>query len=204
MMNSHKETVRQTNARLNQPVEPLDRDVDNHNDYLALRDEFRRMPKIPTLMHVDDAPIQQEPGRYYNWLLTSEQSGGSIALHILNIEPGFSADRHHHTDEEEFWFVLEGELEITVGDETQICGPGSFAYVPPYGTHAFRALNETCRILHWNSPGGHERLAPGIQRLKHLGKTTRDDARESMEAHEYFFHNEQVFIDREAALKKID
>jgi mannose-6-phosphate isomerase-like protein (cupin superfamily) len=174
----------ETDARTNQPVEPLAFDVDSHEDYLRLRETFAQMPKIPMLINVADAPVAGGPNRRYNWLLTSEQSGGSIALHVLTVEPGFTASDHHHSDEEEFFFVLDGEIEITVGNKTTIGGPGTFAYVPPFATHAFKPHGgKPCRILHWNSPGGHERLAQGMQRRAADGRKVRED-------HEYFFHQD--------------
>src|SRR5689334_24038852 len=34
---------------------------------------------------------------------------------------------HAHSREEEIWYVLEGEIVFTIGDETVTAGPGSFA-----------------------------------------------------------------------------
>lgn len=181
----------ETDARTNQKVDPLPFDVESHEDYLRLRREFARMPKIPTLLNVADAPTATGPHRSYNWLLTSEQSGGSIALHVLTVEPGFVASDHHHSSEEEFFFVLDGEIEITVGNKTAIAGPGTFAYVPPFATHAFKPHGgRPCRMLHWNSPGGHERLGAGLQRLARAGRTSADEGRKVREDHEYFFHED--------------
>ncbi len=47
------------------------------------------------------------------------------------------ADIHAHSHEqEEVWHVLEGELEITIGGETVVAGPGFVGVVPPNVTHA--------------------------------------------------------------------
>lgn len=182
-----------TDARTNQKVEPLTFNVNSHEDYLRLRQAFAAMPKIPTLLHVDDAPTAAGPNRSYNWLLTSEQSGGSIAIHVLTVAPGFDAGEHHHSSEEEFFFVLDGEIEITVGNKTAIAGRGTFAYVPPYATHAFKPHGDRpCRILHWNSPGGHERLGAGLQRLALAGRTGAEAGRKVREDHEYFFHEDDA------------
>jgi mannose-6-phosphate isomerase-like protein (cupin superfamily) len=127
------------------------------------------------------------------WLLSSEESGGSIALHVLTVEPGFVASDHHHSSEEEFFFVLDGEIEITVGNKTAVAGAGTFAYVPPFATHAFKPHGDRpCRILHWNSPGGHERLGATLQRLARSGHTSADEGRKLRENHEYFFHENSV------------
>jgi mannose-6-phosphate isomerase-like protein (cupin superfamily) len=149
------------------------------------------MPKIPTLLRPEEAPTATAANRSYNWLLTSEQSGGSIVLHVLTVEPGFWAKEHHHPAEEEFFFVLEGELEVTIGNKTVIGGPGTFAYAPPGCTHAFRPHGgKSCKLLHWNSPGGHERLAVAQKRLAGDGDpVTPEVQRKVMEDHDYVFHD---------------
>jgi mannose-6-phosphate isomerase-like protein (cupin superfamily) len=188
------EQTKAVDARTNQPVDPVHFDVDSHDDYLRLREQFTGMPKIPTFLHIDEAPVTKAPNRSYNWFLTSEQSGGSIVIHVLTLEPGFAATEHHHPAEEEFFFVLEGELEMTIGNKTAIAGPGTFAYAPPYCTHAFRPHGDvTCRVLHWNSPGGHERLGAANQRLASQGKAGGDALRKAMEDHDYVFHDTSRF-----------
>jgi len=193
-MNAKTENTREVDARTNQPVETLLFDVDTHDDYLRLRRVFASMPKVPTLLHLHEAPTETGPKRAANWLLTSEQSGGSTVINVLTLAPGFAAAEHHHPAEEEFFFVLEGELEITIGTRTAVVGPGGFAYAPPHCTHAFTAVGEKpCRVLHWNSPGGHERLATARQRLAREGRTSGEDVRQVTEAHDYVFHDVSRF-----------
>ena len=199
-MKAKSERTRAVDALTNQPVGKLQFDVDSHDDYLRLRATFAAMPKIPTLLHLDEAPIESAPKRKYNWLITSEQSGGSIAIHVLTLEPGFAAEEHHHPAEEEFFFILDGQLEMTVGTRTTVVGPGGFAYAPPACTHAFRTVGDApCRVLHWNSPGGHERLAVARQRMAREGRTSGADMRQAMEAHDYVFHDDSRFSDRPAS-----
>jgi hypothetical protein len=47
-------------------------------------------------------------------------------------------------------------------------------------------------MLHWNSPGGHERLGAGLQRLASAGRTDAAEGRRVREDHEYFFHEDSV------------
>jgi mannose-6-phosphate isomerase-like protein (cupin superfamily) len=198
-MKIKSETTREVDGRTNQPVAKLQFDVDTHDDYLRLRERFAAMPKIPTLLHLEEAPTETAPKRKYNWLLTSEQSGGSIVIHVLTLEPGFAAEEHHHPAEEEFFFVLDGQLEMKIGTRTTIVGPGGFAYAPPHCTHAFRPVGDApCRVLHWNSPGGHERLAVARQRMAREGRSGGEDQRRSMEAHDYVFHDSSRFEDTSA------
>src|SRR5277367_4088940 len=196
-MKIKSEKTRAVDARTNQTVEKVRFDVDSHDDYLRLREQFSGMPKIPMLLRADEAPVTTAPNRTYNWFLTSEQSGGSIVIHMLTLEPGFAATEHHHPAEEEFFFVLEGELEMTIGNKTAIAGPGTFAYAPPHCTHAFRPHGDaTCRVLHWNSPGGHERLGVANQRLASQGEVNGAARRKTMEDHDYVFHDTSMFEDK--------
>jgi quercetin dioxygenase-like cupin family protein len=47
------------------------------------------------------------------------------------------ADLHEHSHpNEETWHVIAGELEVTIGGEVEIVGPGCVAIVPPDTTHS--------------------------------------------------------------------
>jgi len=195
-MTGKSEQTRAVDALVNKPVEPLRFEVNSHDDYMKLRETFRGMPKIPALLNLADAPVTTAPSRTYNWLLTSEQSGGSIVIHVLTLEPGFAAEAHHHPAEEEFFFILDGQLEMTIGEKTAIVGPGGFAYAPPGCTHGFRPHGDKpCRALHWNSPGGHERMAETQQRLNSEGRASGRDRHKAMEDHDYVFHDLSRFED---------
>ena len=52
---------------------------------------------------------------------------------------GASIHRHNH-DQEEVWHVIEGELEVTIGTETQRARPGMAAIVPANTEHEVRVL----------------------------------------------------------------
>jgi hypothetical protein len=52
---------------------------------------------------------------------------------------------HAHTQEDEVWYVLEGEIAFTVGDETKLAGPGTFLYVPRNVPHTFQVKSATAR-----------------------------------------------------------
>lgn len=63
-------------------------------------------------------------------------------------ESGGTTDEHAHDDFEQFYYVLSGEAEITVGDETERVGPGGRAYMPPNVPHSARFVgDESVRLL---------------------------------------------------------
>jgi quercetin dioxygenase-like cupin family protein len=59
---------------------------------------------------------------------------------------GATIHRHDH-EQEEVWHVVEGELEIVMGDVTEIAGPGMVAIIPPHTTHAVKALSDGKAIV---------------------------------------------------------
>jgi quercetin dioxygenase-like cupin family protein len=189
------ETTKEVDARTNQPVPRLDWEVRSPEDYAKLREAFRQMPPTPVLTHVDDVEVEDFPerGRRYDWLLRSEQSGGTIVVHRITIQPPFHATDHNHISEGEFFYVLEGLLEITIGNETRIGGPGTFAFAPPHATHSFKpAGDQPCKILHWNMPGGHERLTDAITTLQDSGQMNTGTRRAAEVSHEFFFHHHKT------------
>ncbi|HZZ69904.1 MAG TPA: cupin domain-containing protein [Phenylobacterium sp.] len=77
-------------------------------------------------------------GRYFH----------SPTLTFAHWEFAKGADIHAHSHEqEEVWQVLEGELQVTIGAETQIAGPGMVAVVPPHTAHSVVALSDGKAIV---------------------------------------------------------
>ena len=82
---------------------------------------------------------------------TGEQTGGAFGL-IDNTMP-----YHVHRNEDESFYVVEGEMTFYVGEETVKAEPGAFVYGPRGVPHGFE-VNGTApaRILLQNYPAGFE------------------------------------------------
>jgi quercetin dioxygenase-like cupin family protein len=77
-------------------------------------------------------------GRYFH----------SPTLTFAHWEFAKGADIHAHSHEqEEVWQVLEGELQVTIGEETRVAGPGMVAVVPPDTAHSVVALSDGKAIV---------------------------------------------------------
>jgi mannose-6-phosphate isomerase-like protein (cupin superfamily) len=55
----------------------------------------------------------------------------------MDCEQGFGSPLHNHHDEDEWFYVLEGELTIWVDGTTVVAPAGSFAYGPKGLPHTF-------------------------------------------------------------------
>lgn len=61
---------------------------------------------------------------------------------------------HMHPDKTEYWFVLEGKGQITVGDETYDVEPGDLVITPPLKPHSFRGgITVLCTMAKYNKDG---------------------------------------------------
>jgi quercetin dioxygenase-like cupin family protein len=84
-----------------------------------------------------------------------ETSGRYTLVEVLEPE-GEEAPLHvHHNEDEGFW-VLEGELTFYVGDETIKASPGSFLFGPKDVPHRYTVDSGPARLLFILSPAGFE------------------------------------------------
>ncbi|HEY1597907.1 MAG TPA: quercetin 2,3-dioxygenase [Thermoleophilaceae bacterium] len=66
------------------------------------------------------------------------------------------APGHVHDRDAEGFYILEGTLDIGVGDSVHQAVPGSYIYVPPKTVHDWRVTSAACKFLVFIVPGGFE------------------------------------------------
>jgi quercetin dioxygenase-like cupin family protein len=85
-----------------------------------------------------------------------------LSLIEFELEPGFDGpDPHSHDDQIDSFYVLEGEPEFVMVDETLRLGPGSFAAAPIGVVHTFGNPGpKPARLLNMHAPstGFHDWL----------------------------------------------
>src|SRR5829696_1066279 len=100
------------------------------------------------------------------FMIGGEQTEGNFALVEHPIGPrALAAPVHTHEREDEYTYVLEGEIGIQLGEEVLVARPGDLVFKPRGVAHAFwNAADEPARALEIISPAGFERyfaeLAP--------------------------------------------
>lgn len=81
-----------------------------------------------------------------------------FTLGIVEIAPGRALDPHVHDDEDDSFYILEGEMTFVLGDETTTAPPGTFVLVPPGVEHCFRNEGDgPVRMLNVHAPAGFDR-----------------------------------------------
>jgi quercetin dioxygenase-like cupin family protein len=84
-----------------------------------------------------------------------------LALVEFELEPSFvGPELHTHDDHVDAFYVLEGEVEFTLGGEPALLGPGSFVAAPPGVEHTFTGGPGRSRLLNVHAPsaGFHDWL----------------------------------------------
>jgi quercetin dioxygenase-like cupin family protein len=101
------------------------------------------------------------------FMLGGEQTGGRFALveHPLPAR-SLGAPVHTHHDEDEFSYVVEGQIGVQIGDRVLVAGPGTLVTKPRGVPHAFwNASDAPARLLELISPAGFERYFAAIAEL---------------------------------------
>jgi quercetin dioxygenase-like cupin family protein len=101
------------------------------------------------------------------FMIEGAQSGGTFALVEHPIEPRvLAAPLHTHEREDEYTYVLEGEVGVQVGDDVRVARPGDLVFKPRGVPHAFwNAGDAPARALEIISPAGFERYFAEIAPL---------------------------------------
>jgi mannose-6-phosphate isomerase-like protein (cupin superfamily) len=58
------------------------------------------------------------------------------SLAEARVAPGATTTPHYHPRTEEIYYILEGEGQVRLGDETQAVGPGDAIAIPPGQVHS--------------------------------------------------------------------
>ncbi len=90
---------------------------------------------------------------------TGEDTGGKYALTDSIVPPRGGPPPHiHHREDEAFW-VLEGELDILVGETKFRAGAGSFVHLPKGVLHSYENVGaKPARFLTLMVPAGLEKF----------------------------------------------
>jgi len=60
-----------------------------------------------------------------------------------DLQGGKDGDRHAHTNSEQYYYILSGEADVDIGDDTYPVREGSVCYFPPEVEHQLRAADRT-------------------------------------------------------------
>ena len=85
---------------------------------------------------------------------TSEQTNGAFILFEELSRRGKVTPLHVHPNEDETFYLLDGEIVAHVDGTEHLGRPGGFISIPRGVPHAFLVTSETARLLVLLTPGG--------------------------------------------------
>jgi len=108
---------------------------------------------------VDTGPAYWGPGDHYTFFVTGEETGGAYFVMEALVPSGGGPPPHLHRREDETFYVVDGEIVFTLGDERITAGPGDFVNVPKGTVHNFyNAGAATARLILTFTSAGIERF----------------------------------------------
>lgn len=87
--------------------------------------------------------IEKPWGRVVTYALNQPSS-----VRVITVEPGRETSVHYHRMRDETWVVLDGRIDLEIGDDTSEAAPGDEFVIPAEQPHRIRCTGtEPARIL---------------------------------------------------------
>ena len=107
-------------------------------------------------------PIVIPPGQGHHYgnveFLARSVDTPRFTFGIIEIVAGRELEEHVHQEEDDGFYILEGELTFTFGDHEAAAPAGTFVLVPPGVSHGFRNDGRVpVRMLNIHAPAGFDR-----------------------------------------------
>lgn len=119
----------------------------------------------PVVVRADEAEHLTAIGHVL--LADSGATGGALSTHRVRLTRGSpGAVPHRHDASSELFFVIDGALDVLVGERVVRAGAGDLLVVPPGLAHAFAASPDSAAdalIL----------ITPGVERFDYLRQVAR-------------------------------
>ena len=87
-----------------------------------------------------------------------ETTGGALGLVEADFWAGMGTPLHLHNNEDEAFYILDGQIRFRRGDEVFTAGPGAFVLGPRKVPHCFKVLDGGARALVLMTPAGLEHM----------------------------------------------
>jgi quercetin dioxygenase-like cupin family protein len=106
-----------------------------------------------------EGPAFWFPGERLTMQATGEQTGGALAFLEDVAAPDGGPPLHLHPEADEAFYVLDGELEVTLGERSLSSPAGSFVWVPRGTPHTWLVRGDRpARFLALYTRAGCERV----------------------------------------------
>jgi len=118
---------------------------------------MKSMPAIPSLTLASERKVLRAFGEEVHLTVTGEETGRRYAQWLEITPPGGGPPPHYHTQEDEWFYVLQGTVRFLKDGEWHEAGPGSGAFMPRDSVHTFQNCGDTpLHMIVTAAPAGFE------------------------------------------------
>ncbi|MBN2336196.1 cupin domain-containing protein [Candidatus Bathyarchaeota archaeon] len=97
------------------------------------------MGELKRAIRLDEVPWRRndDPRGWLNYkrLIWKETGSNDLCIGLGRLDPGKVLDLHHHQEDAEFYYVLEGNAKVTIDEELIDATPGTAIYIPVAAKH---------------------------------------------------------------------
>ena len=86
----------------------------------------------------EPVPVYIPPTTQGGWKITAEDTGGAFSVEETFVKPGTEPSPYRHNQEDEGFYILEGQYEFKIGDHLTLASVGSFLFVPGGIPHMYK------------------------------------------------------------------
>jgi quercetin dioxygenase-like cupin family protein len=98
-------------------------------------------------------------GDLYTILATGKDTGGEYGVYEAVMQPQSMTPPHSHDQTDEAHYILEGEVEYQIEEQTIVATPGTFVNFAKGQCHSFKNIgSKPAKMLTWVTPAGGEQF----------------------------------------------
>lgn len=92
-------------------------------------------------------------GGYFKILMSAKDSGGAMGIIDITLPKGVEPPLHVHKNEDEIFYLLEGNIKFQIGERVIEAKPGDAVFAPRMVPHHFVIEDQQARFLNIMTPG---------------------------------------------------
>ena len=121
----------------------------------------------PLILRPGEASVYDSlKGEKMTMLLSGQDTGGALAMLIDEVPPGGGPPLHIHQNEDEIFYVLEGELDLQVNEDKFTVPAGTSVFLPGGIPHTFgNSGTQPVKSLTLITPAGLEGFFAEVEPL---------------------------------------
>ncbi|WP_027087951.1 cupin domain-containing protein [Cohnella panacarvi] len=112
----------------------------------------------PICTQVNDTNTFKFLGNTSSLLVSGDETDGQFAILQMVETKGCEPPPHVHHREDESFFILEGEIEYTIGDKVYHAKPGTYLFAPRGIVHSFRLETNEAKYIVTAYPAGFDKF----------------------------------------------